>query len=314
MNMNLVYGAVGAAIAALVFAVVKSAWIGRQDPGNQKLQDIGQAVREGAMAFLAREYRILSIFVIAVTALLYIFSKGDLRYVGLSFFVGALCSATAGFFGMRVATMANSRTAHRAQEGLQPALKVAFSGGSVMGMSVVGLGLLGLSLLFIAYTRIWGVEVGELKSTVLPILSGFSLGASSIALFARVGGGIYTKAADVGADLVGKVEAGIPEDDPRNPATVADNVGDNVGDVAGMGADLFESYVGAIIGSMVLGAAAGSVELVILPFVLAGAGILVSMLGTLFVRTREGGDPQFALNLGTMGAGLIMAVLAWPLI
>ncbi|MGA1193552.1 MAG: sodium-translocating pyrophosphatase, partial [Kiritimatiellia bacterium] len=312
--MNLVYLALTASVLALIFAFMKSAWIGKQSSGSQKLHDIGQAVREGAMAFLAREYKILAIFVVAVAALLFVFSDGHLRYASVSFFVGALCSGVAGFFGMRVATMANSRTANSAQSGLQAALSVAFSGGSVMGMSVVGLGLLGLSVLFIVFTRLYGEDLATLTSTVLPILSGFSLGASSIALFARVGGGIYTKAADVGADLVGKVEAGIPEDDPRNPATVADNVGDNVGDVAGMGADLFESYVGAIIGSMVLGAAAGSIELVMLPFLLAGAGIIVSILGTFFVRTREGGDPQLALNLGTLGAGFIMALLARPLV
>jgi len=314
MNINLVYLAIGSAVAALLFAFFKSAWIKKQDPGNEKLQEICQAVREGAMAFLSREYRILSIFVIAVAVLLFVFSKGDLKYVAVSFFVGATCSATAGYFGMKVATMANARTANSARFGLQPALKVAFSGGSVMGMCVVGLGLLGLSTLFVVYTKIWGEGLIAMQSTILPVISGFSLGASSIALFARVGGGIFTKAADVGADLVGKVEAGIPEDDPRNPATVADNVGDNVGDVAGMGADLFESYVGAIVGSMVLGAAAGELDLVILPFILAGVGILVSMLGTMFVRTKEGGDPQTALNMGTMGAGIIMAGLSWPII
>lgn len=314
MNLSLVYFAMAASMAALIFAFYKSKWIGRQDPGNQKLQDIGLAVREGAMAFLAREYRILAIFVVAVTALLFVFSEGVLRYASISFLVGAGCSAIAGFFGMQVATIANSRTANRAQDGLQPALQVAFSGGSVMGMSVVGLGLLGLSGLYLAFTNMWGTDLNALQHTVLPVLSGFSLGASSIALFARVGGGIYTKAADVGADLVGKVEAGIPEDDPRNPATVADNVGDNVGDVAGMGADLFESYVGAIVGGMVLGAAAGSLELVILPLIIAATGILVSIVGTFFVRTREGGDPQVALNLGTLGAGFIMAVLSRPLI
>ena len=314
MNLSLVYFAMAASMAALIFAFYKSKWIGRQDPGNQKLQDIGLAVREGAMAFLAREYRILAIFVVAVTALLFVFSEGVLRYASISFLVGAGCSAIAGFFGMQVATIANSRTANRAQDGLQPALQVAFSGGSVMGMSVVGLGLLGLSGLYMAFTNMWGTDLNALQHTVLPVLSGFSLGASSIALFARVGGGIYTKAADVGADLVGKVEAGIPEDDPRNPATVADNVGDNVGDVAGMGADLFESYVGAIVGGMVLGAAAGSLELVILPLIIAATGILVSIVGTFFVRTREGGDPQVALNLGTLGAGFIMAVLSRPLI
>jgi len=314
MNINLIYLAIGSGLAALIFAYLKSSWIKKQDPGSEKLQEICLAVREGAMAFLSREYRILSIFVIVVTALLFTFNKGHLRYVAISFFVGAACSALAGIFGMRVATMANSRTANSARIGLNPALLVAFTGGSVMGMSVVGLGLLGLSVLFVVYVNIWGADLDALKVSVLPVLSGFSLGASSIALFARVGGGIYTKAADVGADLVGKVEAGIPEDDPRNPATIADNVGDNVGDVAGMGADLFESYVGAIVGSMVLGAAAGSIELVILPFILAAVGILVSMFGTLFVRTREGGNPQTALNMGTMGAGLIMAILSWPVI
>jgi len=314
MNTNLVYLAIGAGIAALLFAWIKSAWISRQDPGNAKLIEISLAVREGAMAFLSREYRILSIFVVVVGCLLFFFNKGDLRYVGVSFLVGAICSALAGIFGMRVATSANSRTANSARKGLNDALMVAFTGGSVMGMSVVGLGLLGLAVLFSVYVSIWGSDLESIKSSVLPVLSGFSLGASSIALFARVGGGIYTKAADVGADLVGKVEAGIPEDDPRNPATIADNVGDNVGDVAGMGADLFESYVGAIVGSMVLGAAAGSIELVVLPFVLAAVGIIVSMFGTFFVRTREGGNPQTALNMGTLGAGLIMAAMSWPVI
>jgi K(+)-stimulated pyrophosphate-energized sodium pump len=311
---SLIVAAAGAALLALLFAFIKTIWITRQDAGSETLQRIGQAVREGAMAFLAREYRILTVFVLVVAALLFLFNKGDLRYVGASFLVGALCSGLAGIFGMRVATVANSRTANSARRGLNPALLVAFSGGSVMGMSVVGLGLLGLTALFAGYVALWGEDLEALKSTVLPVLSGFSLGASSIALFARVGGGIYTKAADVGADLVGKVEAGIPEDDPRNPATIADNVGDNVGDVAGMGADLFESYVGAIIGSMVLGAATGAIELVLLPLALAALGILVSMVGTAFVRTREGGNPQTALNMGTLGAGLLMAILTWPLI
>jgi K(+)-stimulated pyrophosphate-energized sodium pump len=313
MNTTLIYVALSVSVLALLFALRKSCWISRQDPGSEKLQAIGAAVREGAMAFLSREYRILAVFVVVAAGLLVALSPAHLRLVGVSFVVGATCSAVAGFFGMRVATSANSRTANRAREGLQPALQVAFSGGSVMGMSVVGLGLLGLSTLFLVYTSMWGSDLAAMHQ-VLPVLTGFSFGASSIALFARVGGGIYTKAADVGADLVGKVEAGIPEDDPRNPATVADNVGDNVGDVAGMGADLFESYVGAIIGSMVLGAATGEVALVLLPLVLASAGILVSMVGTFFVRTREGGNPQTALNMGTMGAGLLMAVLTWPLV
>jgi len=312
-----------AGLAGIVFAFLKGIWIKKQDPGTEKMQEIGAAVREGAMAFLGREYRVLAVFVVVVAGLLgggYLLSAGfagGLWLIAVSFVVGAFCSGVAGFFGMRVATLANNRTTQAARTGLPGALKIAFSGGSVMGMCVVGLGVLGLSGLFILYTHLFGGDIGALKGTVLPILSGFSLGASSIALFARVGGGIYTKAADVGADLVGKVEAGIPEDDPRNPATIADNVGDNVGDVAGMGADLFESYVGSIVGAMVLGAAAhaeGSIRLVLLPLVLAGAGILVSMVCTFLVRTREGGSPQAALNTGTFGAGIVMAVLTYVIV
>ncbi len=311
----LVYAAIVAGLVALAFACFKSCWINRQDPGSPALQEIGEAVREGAMAFLAREYKVLSVFVVAAAGVLVAMNRPELRLVGVSFLVGAICSALSGFFGMRVATRANMRTANRAREGLNPALQVAFSGGSVMGLCVVGLGLLGMSVLYVLYTRAWGADLLTVSNRVLPVLSGFSLGASSIALFARVGGGIYTKAADVGADLVGKVEAGIPEDDPRNPATVADNVGDNVGDVAGMGADLFESYVGAIVGAMVLGAAAAqSLALVMLPFALAGAGILVSVLGTFLVRTREGGNPQAALNAGTLGAGALLAIAAYPIV
>ncbi len=310
---------VAAGILALAFAWYKAQWIDRQDPGTERMQEIGAAVREGAMAFLSREYKAISIFVVAVAIVLaagnLIGNRGTFLWlVSVSFVVGALCSGLSGFFGMRVATASNMRTTNGARESLGKALMVAFSGGTVMGMSVVGLALLGLSGLFIIYMSAFGSDVEVLRTTVLPILSGFSLGASSIALFARVGGGIYTKAADVGADLVGKVEAGIPEDDPRNPATIADNVGDNVGDVAGMGADLFESYIGAIIGSMVLGAAAGHAELVMLPLLLAGAGIVISILGTLFVRTKEGGNPQTALNMGTFGAAIIMAVLTFPLV
>ncbi len=314
MNTGLVYLSLGAGIAALVFALWKSMWVNKQDPGTERMREIGAAVRQGAMAFLAREYKVLTLFVVVVAALLAISNQGSARLVAVSFVVGAFCSGLAGFFGMRVATAANMRTTHAARTGLAQALQVAFSGGSVMGMCVVGLGLIGLSSLLLAYTSMFGSSVEALRTTVLPMISGFSLGASSIALFARVGGGIYTKAADVGADLVGKVEAGIPEDDPRNPATIADNVGDNVGDVAGMGADLFESYVGSIVGAMVLGAAAGSGEMVVLPLVIAGAGIIVSMLGTFFVRTKEGGDPQTALNIGTFGAGIAMAALTYPIV
>ncbi len=314
MNLTLVYMSLGCGVAALAFAMWKSAWVNKQDPGTEKMREIGAAIREGAMAFLAREYKVLGVFVIAIAALLAWGNDGNIKLVAVSFVVGAVCSAIAGFFGMRIATAANMRTTNGARKGLSEALQVAFSGGAVMGMCVVGLGIIGLSALLIIYTKMFGTEVDVLKATVIPILNGFAMGASSIALFARVGGGIYTKAADVGADLVGKIEAGIPEDDPRNPATIADNVGDNVGDVAGMGADLFESYVGSIVGSMVLGAAAGSVALVTLPLVIAGAGIIISIMGTLFVKTKEGGNPQTALNIGTFGAAIVMAGLTYPLV
>ncbi len=299
-------------VLALLYALWQSRWIAKQDPGNERMREIGQAVREGAMAFLAREYKVLSVFVLAVAILLFIGNlPKNTELVAVSFIVGALCSGLAGFFGMRVATLANNRTTHAARSNLNSALAVAFNGGSVMGMSVVGLGVLGITILFWIYG---GFEVGANLPFVMTLISGFAMGASSIALFARVGGGIYTKAADVGADLVGKVEAGIPEDDPRNPATIADNVGDNVGDVAGMGADLFESYVGSIIGAMVLAAAAGAGNLVMLPLLLAGFGILVSILGTFFVRTKEGGNPQNALNIGTFTAGFLMVVLSYFII
>ena len=310
--MNLFYFVPLAGIVALIYAFVKSSWVNKQDPGNEKMIEIGTAVREGAMAFLAREYKVLAVFVVGVSALLaWGNASQNTSMVAASFIVGALCSGFAGFFGMRVATAANNRTTQAARTSLNSALGVAFAGGSVMGMSVVGLGVVGLSSLFYFYG---GLNEGVDLQHVMTLLSGFAMGASSIALFARVGGGIYTKAADVGADLVGKVEAGIPEDDPRNPATIADNVGDNVGDVAGMGADLFESYVGSIIGAMVLAAAAGATNLVMLPLYLAGAGIIVSIIGTFFVRTKEGGNPQTALNVGTYGAGVLMLVVSYFII
>ncbi len=300
-------------VVALLFAFWKARWVNQQDPGNEKMVEIGKAVREGAMAFLGREYRVLAIFVVIVAILLFLLYRGQgAQLIALSFVVGALCSGLAGFIGMRVATAANNRTAHAARSSLNAALAVAFSGGTVMGMGVVGLGVIGLSVLWIVYGKMYGIEgVGLAK--VVQLISGFSLGASSIALFARVGGGIFTKAADVGADLVGKVEAGIPEDDPRNPATIADNVGDNVGDVAGMGADLFESYVGSIVGAMVLATTFGlaSYAYALLPLILAGVGILVSIVGTFFVRTKEGGNPQSALNMGTFGAAGVMVVVSW---
>ena len=310
-----------AGILALLFALVKSAWIGKQDAGSDVMQTIAGHIHEGAMAFLAREYRILAFFVIVV-ALSLGFGNRSLPnshwLIGISFAIGAICSGLAGFFGMKVATRANVRTTQAARTSLNKALNVAFSGGTVMGMCVVGLAVTGLGALFIVYAKAFIGADGWTIGRVLQVLSGFSLGASSIALFARVGGGIYTKAADVGADLVGKVEAGIPEDDPRNPAVIADNVGDNVGDVAGMGADLFESYIGSIIGSMILGVAylngtamAGSLNAVLLPLVLAAFGIVVSILGTFFVRTKEGGNPQSALNAGTFGAGALMVVVSY---
>lgn len=304
-------------LLALVFAFFKSRWVVTRDPGTEQMQELAGHIREGAMAFLGREYRVLALFVIVVAVLLAYgnMSQGLPWLVALSFVIGAICSATAGYFGMRVATAANVRTAQAARTGLPGALSIAFSGGTVMGMSVVGLAVLGLSVLYFLYSAIFiNME------TVVSVITGFSLGASSIALFARVGGGIYTKAADVGADLVGKVEAGIPEDDPRNPAVIADNVGDNVGDVAGMGADLFESYVGSIVGSMVIGltwtqslhtAGYGSYNAVFLPLFLAGLGILVSIIGTLFVRTKEGANPQTALNIGTFGAGIFMVIVSY---
>jgi len=312
MEKGVIWFVISSGVLALLYAFWRSGWIAKQDPGNERMQEIGQAVREGAMAFLAREYKVLAVFVVAVAALL---AWGNLSrgtsLVALSFVVGASCSALAGYFGMRVATLANHRTTQAARSSLNAALTVAFNGGSVMGMSVVGLGVLGLSILFWAYG---GIDQGADLHYVITVLSGFAMGASSIALFARVGGGIYTKAADVGADLVGKVEAGIPEDDPRNPATIADNVGDNVGDVAGLGADLFESYVGSIIGAMVLGAAINAGNLVLLPLLLAGVGIIVSIIGTFVVRTKEGGNPQNALNIGTFGAGALMLILSYFII
>ena len=303
---------IGSGLLALLFALWRSIWVNKQDGGNEKMQEIGQAVREGAMAFLSREYKVLSVFVVAVAILLFFGNRAyGSEMVAVSFIVGAFCSGLAGFFGMKVATKANHRTTQAARSSLNAALGVAFAGGSVMGMSVVGLGVIGLSVLFWLYG---GANENADLAYVMTVLSGFAMGASSIALFARVGGGIYTKAADVGADLVGKVEAGIPEDDPRNPATIADNVGDNVGDVAGMGADLFESYVGSIIGAMVLAAAAGLSNLVMLPLILAGVGIIVSIFGTFLVRTKEGGNPQNALNIGTFGAGILMIIVSYFII
>ncbi|MFN3694397.1 MAG: sodium/proton-translocating pyrophosphatase, partial [Ignavibacterium sp.] len=275
-------------VLALIYTFWRSSWISKKDPGTEKMQRIAKYIADGAMAFLKAEYRVLIFFVIIVAALLAYSGSTAVNsspLVGVSFVVGAFCSALAGFIGMRVATKANVRTTNAARTSLGKALEIAFAGGSVMGMGVVGLGVLGLGLLFIFYSDTFGINTADDLTKVITVITGFSFGASSIALFARVGGGIYTKAADVGADLVGKVEAGIPEDHPLNPATIADNVGDNVGDVAGMGADLFESYVGSIISTMVLGAAFFTIPefvnnfslgAVMLPLVIASVGIVMS--------------------------------------
>tara|TARA_B100001769_G_scaffold261815_1_gene243613 strand:+ start:67 stop:2226 length:2160 start_codon:yes stop_codon:yes gene_type:complete len=315
---NLLYLTVCSGIVAMLFAFWKTTWINKQDQGTEKMERIGKDISDGAMAFLKAEYRVLSIFVAVVALLLGFANYGNPNsssLVALSFLIGALTSGLAGFLGMRVATKANNRTTHAARTGLAPALNVAFTGGSVMGLSVVGLGVIGLSVLLIFYLSFFNNDYNR----ILTVISGFSLGASSIALFARVGGGIYTKAADVGADLVGKVEAGIPEDHPLNPATIADNVGDNVGDVAGMGADLFESYVGSIIGSMVLGASILSfgvfdVSFVMLPLLIAASGVVVSIVGTFLVSVKEGGNPQKALNIGEFGSSAIMVGVMYLLI
>lgn len=322
---NLIYLIPAMGIIGLLYTLFKSNWIINQDAGTDKMKKIAGYIAEGAMAFLKAEYKALAIFVICVAVLLWFSadSESSSPMVAVSFIIGAFCSALAGFIGMRIATKANVRTTNAARTSLGKALEVAFAGGSVMGMGVVGLGILGLSSLFIIYSREFGVDTPANLNRVITILTGFSFGASSIALFARVGGGIYTKAADVGADLVGKVEAGIPEDHPLNPATIADNVGDNVGDVAGMGADLFESYVGSIIGTMVLGATFMAIGFndnfnglsgVLLPLALASVGILLSILGTFFVKVKEGGNPQIALNIGGFGSSALMIIASWFII
>ncbi len=305
-------------VLALGFTFWKSKWVAQQDAGTDEMIRIASHIAKGAMAFLRAEYKVLGWFVASVAILLVIagfLDDNSSPLVAIPFVIGAICSAGAGFIGMKVATQANVRTTHGARTSLGKGLEVAFAGGSVMGLGVVGLGLLGLGLLFLIFSSAIGRDADSITK-VMTIVTGFSFGASSIALFARVGGGIYTKAADVGADLVGKVEAGIPEDHPLNPATIADNVGDNVGDVAGMGADLFESYVGSIIGTMVLGsvfiALPEFADLplggVVLPLLLAGLGIVASIIGTFLVKVKDGGDPQKALNLGEIVAGAILLV------
>lgn len=292
-------------LIALFFAYTLATKINKVEPGNERMKEISSYIQEGSMAFLTRQYRTMVIFVVVLTVILAI---GINPLTALCFVVGALFSALAGFFGMKVATKANVRTANAAREGgMNRALSIAFSGGAVMGMSVVGLGILGVGGLFIFISGMKPVaETAE-------IITGFALGASSIALFGRVGGGIYTKAADVGADLVGKVEAGIPEDDPRNPAVIADNVGDNVGDVAGMGADLFESYVGSIISAIALGLVAYGIKGVLFPLLLSAVGIVASIIGTFFVKGDEDSDPHKALKMGTWVSGAITIIVAYVL-
>jgi K(+)-stimulated pyrophosphate-energized sodium pump len=310
METKLVWMAFAIGIVSFAIALYKYSWIKKQDPGGETLQSIGQFISDGAMAFMKREYKVMFFVVLAVVVLLSVFKEGHDKVIAVSFITGAVLSGLAGLIGMKAATKANMRTAHGAKEGIVRALHIAFTGGSVMGLTVVGLALSGLALLTIIYTKVFGISDLDF---IVEIISGYSLGASSVALFARVGGGIFTKAADVGADLVGKVEAGIPEDDPRNPATIADNVGDNVGDVAGLGSDLCESYIASIIGSMVLGAElVHDYRFVVLPIAIGAIGVLCSIIGTLFVKTKEDGNPQVALNLGTMGASGLMLVLVYP--
>lgn len=318
-------------VVALLYTFLQSNWVTKQDAGDEKMKVISGHIADGAMAFLKAEYRILTYFVAIVAILLAVMGMSNANShwaIGVAFVFGAIFSASAGFIGMKIATKANVRTAQAAKTSLSKALKVSFAGGSVMGMGVAGLAVLGLGGLYLIIKQIFApdatVDSHEMERTI-EILTGFSLGAESIALFARVGGGIYTKAADVGADLVGKVEAGIPEDDPRNPATIADNVGDNVGDVAGMGADLFGSYVATVLATMVLGRETvsedsfGGFAPILLPMLIAGTGIIFSMIGTLFVRINDNEDSstssvQNALNLGNWGSIVITAIASYFLV
>lgn len=318
-------------IIGLLYTFVKFKWVSRQEEGTDRMKEISRHIADGAMAFLKAEWKILGYFVVVVALLLGFMASTNPHShwaIAISFILGAVLSATAGYIGMRVATKANVRTAHAARTSLSKALKVSFTGGSVMGLGVAGLAVLGLGGLFIILKAIFApdaaVNSDEMLLTI-EVLTGFSLGAESIALFARVGGGIYTKAADVGADLVGKVEAGIPEDDPRNPATIADNVGDNVGDVAGMGADLFGSYVATVLATMVLGQetqaddAFGGMSPILLPMLIAGVGILFSIVATLFVKISESADistgpVQRALNMGNWGSIVLTAIASVGLV
>ncbi|MFT3844067.1 MAG: sodium-translocating pyrophosphatase [Lacibacter sp.] len=329
---NLIYLVPAMAVIGLLYMFVKFNWVSKQDPGNERMRDISDHIAEGAMAFLRAEWKILAYFVVIVALLLGFMSTTNPTShwsIALAFVTGAVLSATAGYIGMRSATLSNVRTAQAARSSLSKALEVSFTGGSVMGLGVAGLAVLGLGGLFILLKAIFvpaGADVnGHEMLTAIEVLTGFSLGAESIALFARVGGGIYTKAADVGADLVGKVEAGIPEDDPRNPATIADNVGDNVGDVAGMGADLFGSYVATVLATMVLGQETKSVDQfggiapILLPMLIAGIGILFSIVGTWMVRVSDHAaintdNVQKALNMGNWGSIILTAIASIALV
>ena len=328
---NLIYVIPAMGVVGLLYTFIKFSWVNKQDAGNEKMKEISTYIADGAMAFLKAEYKILTYFVIIAALLLGIMGYTSVNsswVIALAFISGAILSALAGFIGMKVATKANVRTAQAARTSLSKALQVSFTGGSVMGLGVAGLAVLGLGGLFIILKAIFApgasVDSVEMERTI-EILTGFSLGAESIALFARVGGGIYTKAADVGADLVGKVEAGIPEDDPRNPATIADNVGDNVGDVAGMGADLFGSYVATVLATMVLGRETassdnfGGMAPILLPMLIASMGILFSIIGTFFVKISDSAGlhtavVQKALNLGNWGSIILTAIASYFLV
>ncbi|GAA4461323.1 sodium-translocating pyrophosphatase [Nemorincola caseinilytica] len=317
-------------VLALLYTFIKGSWVSKQDSGNARMQEIAKYIAEGAMAFLKAEYKILTYFVIIAGLLLAFMGYSNPKsspVIAVAFVIGAVFSALAGFIGMRIATKANVRTAEAARTSLSKALNVSFGGGSVMGMGVAGLAVLGLGSLFIVFKMMFAPNgTPEEMEKAIEVLTGFSLGAESIALFARVGGGIYTKAADVGADLVGKVEAGIPEDDPRNPATIADNVGDNVGDVAGMGADLFGSYVATVLATMVLGRETtssgdnfGGMAPILLPMLIAGVGIVLSIIGTMFVRISDSvgnstAAVQKALNMGNWGSIVLTAVACYFLV
>ncbi|TRZ83129.1 MAG: sodium-translocating pyrophosphatase [Sediminibacterium sp.] len=335
MKDLLFYAVPAMGIVGLLYTLLKFNWVSKQDAGNDRMKEISTYIAEGAMAFLKAEWKILGYFVVIVALLLgFMATKNAESHwsIAISFIIGAVFSATAGYIGMKVATKANVRTAQAAKTSLAQALKVSFTGGSVMGLGVSGLAVLGLGGLFLVLKQMFYVngDPSEMLRTI-EVLTGFSLGAESIALFARVGGGIYTKAADVGADLVGKVEAGIPEDDPRNPATIADNVGDNVGDVAGMGADLFGSYVATVLATMVLGQevtavgggklvdAFGGLSPILLPMMIAGVGILLSIIGTFFVRISENAGlntatVQKALNMGNYGSMILTAIACYFLV